>query len=248
MSVEYVEFKNNEGLTIRGFLNKPENFNGTIVVYYHGFTGNKTEHGRIFKTFSEIIAREGFASLRMDFSGNGESDGSFNQMTFKTILSEAKQMLDYVRSINGVKKTIVLGFSMGGAVASQITKNYPDLIDAVLLWSPAGNISEIIMRAYENSTKLPNGDADYAGWVISKELVTTAKSIDFYEGLTVFNKPCLVIHGSADLSVHYSWGEKYANSYPRGRFILIDKAPHGYNSVAFREKLFFESLEFLKTI
>ena len=33
---------------------------------------------------------------------------------------------------------------MGGAVASQITKNYPDLIDAVLLWSPAGNISKLL--------------------------------------------------------------------------------------------------------
>lgn len=248
MSIKHLEITNNEGLILRGYLNVPNNFNGTIVVFYHGFTGNKVEHGRIFKTFSDIIAGEGFASIRMDFSGNGESDGTFNQMTFTTLSQDAKVILDFAKEVSGVKKIVLLGFSMGGAVASVMSKTYSQEIDGLVLWSPAGNINEIFARAYQNSPKLENGDADYAGWVVSKDLMLTAQNVKFYEGLEVFNKPCLVVHGSADLSVHYSWGEKFASAYPQARFILIDKAPHGYNSVAYRNKLFNETLEFLKTI
>lgn len=248
MSLKHIEIINKEGKVLRGYLNIPDNFNGLAVVMYHGFTGNKMETGGIFKTFSRLIAQLGYASIRMDFSGNGESDGDFSQMTFDTLIEESVAILDYIKRMPGVKKVVVLGFSMGGAIASILSTIQGEDIDGLLLWSPAGNITEIVIKAYENSPKLTNKAADFGGWEISLNLVRSAKRLTLYEGLEDFEAPCLVIHGSNDLSVNYKWGEKFANEYPNGKFILINGAPHGYNSQAFRQKLFEESIEFIKKI
>ena len=46
--VKHIELINKQGMTLRGYLDYPDNFNGEIVVMYHGFTGNKTEHAKHF--------------------------------------------------------------------------------------------------------------------------------------------------------------------------------------------------------
>ena len=60
---------------------------------FHGFTGNKTNMEAI-STTSRLLERNQIASLRLDFSGNGESDGNFNEFT-DTLISEANLIINY---------------------------------------------------------------------------------------------------------------------------------------------------------
>ena len=69
--VKAIEFENKHGFMLRGFLDLPENAD-TIVVFLHGFTGNKTEHAMHFRNFSRVLSKNGIASMRMDYHGNRE--------------------------------------------------------------------------------------------------------------------------------------------------------------------------------
>ncbi len=242
--IQHIELINEDKKILRGYLTLPNQPFRTTVVFFHGFTGNKTEHGHMFRDFSRLLAKNNIASLRMDFSGNGESDGDFSCFTFDTMEKEAKLMLDEARKMS--PKIVVLGFSMGGAMAAKLAATYPHLIDQVILWSPAGNISQLVQKRYETTSKLPNGNADILNFEISKALYDSTFVFQSYDHLDDFQKPVLIIHGKNDLAVDCSVGKKYSELFVDSNFILIPKANHGYDDRESKKMLFDASLAFLK--
>jgi predicted acyl esterase len=71
-----VEITNRDGHILRGIVNIPED--GTrfpAIVNVHGFTGNKSGYKSIYTHTARLLAEHGFASVRFDLYGNGESDG-----------------------------------------------------------------------------------------------------------------------------------------------------------------------------
>ena len=214
---------------------------------YHGFTGNKTEHAGHFRNLSRLLAAEKIASLRMDFSGNGESDGEFSDFTFDTLIAEANLMLDYAKTISDVKRVMLLGFSMGGAVAAMVAAKRYQEIDKMVLWSPAGNILEKIKKAFESGIKLENGNVMMGTFELSKAMVESVNRYDVYQGIENFKKPVLIIHGRKDLAVNYLISAIYSVRFFNSHLFYLNEAGHGYDSLTDREELYQRTLEFLKT-
>ncbi|HOE07043.1 MAG TPA: alpha/beta hydrolase [Bacilli bacterium] len=245
--LKHIEITNKEGRILRGYLTLPEEFNGDLVLMYHGFTGNKTEHAGHFRNLSRLLAAEKIASLRMDFSGNGESDGEFSDFTFDTLIAEAHLMLDYAKTISDVKRVMLLGFSMGGAVAAMVAAKRYQEIDKMVLWSPAGNILEKIKKAFESGIKLENGNVMMGTFELSKAMVESVNRYDVYQGIENFKKPVLIIHGRKDLAVNYLISAIYSVRFFNSHLFYLNEAGHGYDSLADREELYQRTLEFLKT-
>ncbi|HPL55723.1 MAG TPA: alpha/beta hydrolase [Bacilli bacterium] len=245
--LKHIEITNKEGRILRGYLTLPEEFNGDLVLMYHGFTGNKTEHAGHFRNLSRLLAAEKIASLRMDFSGNGESDGEFSDFTFDTLIAEANLMLDYAKTISNVKRVMLLGFSMGGAVAAMVAAKRYQEIDKMVLWSPAGNILEKIKKAFESGIKLENGNVMMGTFELSKAMVESVNRYDVYQGIENFKKPVLIIHGRKDLAVNYLISAIYSVRFFNSHLFYLNEAGHGYDSLADREELYQRTLEFLKT-
>ncbi|SDQ16224.1 alpha/beta fold hydrolase [Pseudovibrio sp. Tun.PSC04-5.I4] len=125
-------------------LETPEKANPPIVVMLHGFTGYRdelsvsgTDEG-VFSRIARQLAEAGFASLRIDFRGSGESDGKWEDTTFSGQISDAVTAIDWVKSQEEFagSKVGVIGWSQGGLVASHAAAERPDL-DAVVLMAPA---------------------------------------------------------------------------------------------------------------
>ena len=245
--LKHIEITNKEGRILRGYLTLPEEFNGDLVLMYHGFTGNKTEHAGHFRNLSRLLAAEKIASLRMDFSGNGESDGEFSDFTFDTLIAEANLMLDYAKTISDVKRVMLLGFSMGGAVAAMVAAKRYQEIDKMVLWSPAGNILEKIKKAFESGNKLENGNVMMGTFELSKAMVESVNRYDVYQGIENFKKPVLIIHGRKDLAVNYLISAIYSVRFFNSHLFYLNEAGHGYDSLTDREELYQRTLEFLKT-
>ena len=150
---KHVEIVNKDGRVLRGYINIPENFTGELIVMFHGYTGHKTEHNGHFRTLTRMLDPKGIGTMRLDFSGNGESDGEFLDFTFDTLVSDASIMVEYALALEGVEKVSLLGFSMGGAVAGMMASKYLDKIHRVVLWSPAANIISLIRNRYVNAEK-----------------------------------------------------------------------------------------------
>lgn len=243
--IKHIELVNKWGKTLRGYLDYPENCNGEIIIFFHGFTGNKTEHAHHFRNLSRLLSAEGYASMRLDFSGNGESDGEFKDFTMDTMMSEACQMVDYAFNIEGIKKVSILGFSMGGGVASMITAIYGNKINKAILWSAAANICEHIKLYYENGTKLENGNSLHGYWELSKEMYESCDRYDTTKGIEKFTNPVLLCHGNKDKAIDYMYSMKYAELYPNAFVHIINNAGHGYDVIAERDELYKKTIDFL---
>lgn len=248
MKIEHITLLNAFDATLRGYFTTSDSAKDVCVLMLHGFTGNKTETGGIFRTFSRLLVDNNISSLRLDYMGNGESDKEFCDFDWNTLKSDVLVMLEYVIDTLQFKKVIVLGFSMGGALALELAKTKADAILGLLLWSPAVNIKEIIERIFHSSPKLSNGNIDYLGWEIKRDFLETLHDYAFSKDIKNVNMPCMVIHGTKDLPVPYVNGESVAKNLEKCELILVKDATHGYNQAEDKAELFEKSLKFIKKI
>ena len=154
----YQELNTPRGV-LRGFLTEPAE-KKDLVVMLHGYTGHKNENGFLFKQIASRISEIGVASLRFDFMGSGDSDGDYVNMTFLGEVEDAKDIIDYAYELNGNKPIILLGFSMGGAVAGYVSKIKEEKIKKLVLMAPAGCMAEHAERAFIDVLTLKVRNAD----------------------------------------------------------------------------------------
>ena len=243
---KHIELINKQNRVLRGYLNLPDNFNGELVVMFHGYTGHKTEHNGHFRTLTRKLDSYGIGTLRMDFSGNGESDGEFLDFTFDTLVEDAKVMVDFALGYEGVKKVDLLGFSMGGAVAGMMASYYLDKINKVVLWSPAGNIISLIKKRYESYEKDEFENGINSCWSLSKAMYNSLEKYDVFKGIENFNGKVFIIHGNKDLSVPYMISMKYAVTFKDAFVHLVDGSGHGYDKIEHMNELYKKTIDFLK--
>jgi len=134
---ESVQFTS-EGDKIFGILHLPLNVkNPPLVVVCHGFAGEKTGKFRIYVDEAELLSQQGIATLRFDFRGCGDSEGSWFDMTIGNEVEDTLRALEFVETLPVDQSRIgILGKSMGGLVAviaAGIRKN----IKSMALWAPA---------------------------------------------------------------------------------------------------------------
>ena len=245
--VKGVELKNSKGLTLRGILQIPDqDWNGMIVAMFHGFTGNKTEHAYHFRNFARKACDNGIATVRFDYSGNFESDGEFADMTFATLIEETNLILDFAKSVEGVKELIALGYSMGGSLAAYCSARRND-VDKMILWNPAGNMDVLIKTRYESGTPDEKGEVAFAPlFHLSKEMYETAGWYHPYEGLTAYKNPVIIISGLKDQSVPHEYAARYALCFQGSFLHLVQTAGHGFDSPAEAQEVYEKSISFLK--
>ncbi len=90
--------------------------NRRLVILAHGFTGLKSETGRLFVVTARALADRGIDALRFDFMGSGDSSGDFTAMTPCTEIADLHAVIDWARR-RGYRRIGVLGLSLGGAVS-----------------------------------------------------------------------------------------------------------------------------------
>lgn len=83
---------------------------GRIVVLGHGVTGNKDRP--VVVAAAESLEKAGIATVRFSFSGNGESEGRFEESTISKEVDDLGAILD---ALDG-RRIAYAGHSMGGAV------------------------------------------------------------------------------------------------------------------------------------
>ncbi|MFC2143340.1 alpha/beta hydrolase [Candidatus Aenigmatarchaeota archaeon] len=134
--MERVFFKNGRR-RLAGIIHTPDNIleNEKIpcIIVSHGLTSNKENKEEWANRFN----LSGFAVLLFDFSGHGESDGKFENMTIKHYESDLKAAIKYVRSLDYIDpdKIGLTGHSLGGSL-SMIAASNDKKIKSVAAVSP----------------------------------------------------------------------------------------------------------------
>lgn len=241
--------------TLRGMMHMPDGTHGKapMVVMFHGFTGNKVESHFIFVKLSRELEKVGIGSFRFDFYGSGESDGDFIDMTFSGEVEDARHIVEFVKNdpLTDVNNIGILGFSMGGAIAAIIAKEYKDVVKSLVLWAPAFNMRDAIMlQSQSEAGNLLNehGFVDIGGFALGKGFVLDIADIDIFESAKGYDKDVLIVHGTKDEAVPYTVSEEILKTVYKenGRRISIDGSDHTFSRLDWQRKAIDESAAFLK--
>jgi pimeloyl-ACP methyl ester carboxylesterase len=214
----------------------------------------------LFVAFSRLLVRHGIASARFDFLGSGESDGEFQDMTLSGEIADARAVLAWLGRVRGVdrRRLLLLGLSMGGTVAGCLAGERAREVRGLLLWAPAGEISERIQeraealrgqheRPEDSGAAGPRDPLDYGGLRIGPRYLADARETRVLQASAAYTGPVLVAFGTSDQTVPPAVARRYGELYgPRARLVAIEGAGHVFEGAAWREELFAGSLRFIQ--
>lgn len=110
---------------------KAENPNGKTVVLLHG----KNFNGAYWETTIELLSNNGFDVLVPDQIGFGKSSKpDYFQYSFQQLAENTKNLIQSLQ----IEKTVVLGHSMGGMLATRFALMYPEITEKLVLVNPIG--------------------------------------------------------------------------------------------------------------
>lgn len=213
-----------------------------VVVFCHGFTGNKSESQRIFVETARTLALSGIASLRIDFRGSGDSEGDFVDITVSGEVSDAVTAVEFAKAQPGVdpRRIGMLGLSLGGLVTVLSLPHLPDLAAAVL-WNPVSDAVGVARRrsSPENDARLMStGVADYNGWAVGRAFLEELPTLRPLETISQHGLPVLVVLGDADGAVPNTDGLAYVEARQRANLPvdvhMIAGAGHTFESLEAR--------------
>ncbi|KAF8094146.1 hypothetical protein N665_0369s0029 [Sinapis alba] len=181
-----------------------------VMVLCHGFKSDKKN--TILKNVAAALEREGISTFRFDFSGNGESEGSFNYGNYKYEADDLHSVIQHFCNTNRIVTTII-GHSRGGNVVLLYASKY-------------GNVRNVISISgrYDLKKGIRLGDGfleriKEQGFIDAKERnsefrVTHASLMERLE--TDMHEACLVVPvGDA---------EEFAKIIPNHKLVLVKKS------------------------
>lgn len=176
-----------------------------LVIICHGFIGNRIGTDRLFVKTARRLSRQGFMVIRFDYVGCGESSGEYGAQGLNHLVEQTRRAIDYGLEIDCIdpERVILLGHSLGGAVAV-LTAAKDKRVKSLVLWAAVANPLSDIVRivgdsVYEQAVK--SGQADYSGYRLTAGFFESMTGQHPFQEAGKFNGDVLVVHGSADEDV-----------------------------------------------
>jgi len=238
-----VEFPNARGKLLRGMMHWPAGAEGPLpaVIFFHGFTGDRMESHWIFIKCARALARVGIASLRFDFYGSGESEGTFHEATLQGEIADARGAVRFMQRQAGIDpaRLGLCGLSLGGCVAACVAGAAK--AKALVLWSAVAHPAILQKLSKKLGKPSPNhkGDFEYDAREISARFLKDAAKVDPLGAVRRFRKPTLIIHPGKDDAVPRSHAQDFVEASGAGikQRVIIPGADHTYTSIAWETEV-----------
>lgn len=240
-----------EGQEVVGTLALPEaEAPPPVVLLLHGFSGQRHEleipsaKEGVFVRTARALAGAGYASLRIDFRGSGEStaDLSFADTTFSGQLADALAAIQYLKGSPDVdgEDVHVIGWSQGGLVAAAAAGGVGDQLDSVTLWNAVADPFQTFEGLFGEDGMAEGiaADADEeVGLTMPWGAEVTLKGAFFHEIQTFdpiaqvagFSGPMLVVQGGADTVVDPASAEAYLDAHKGEEMLWATEMDHVFN-------------------
>lgn len=209
-SVEEAISIDNGNYEIPGILTMPsnvgENEKVPAVVLLHGTGGEKNELADIYKRIADKLAENGYASLRIDFIGGGDSKVPYVENNIADSVADTMNAIEYLSSNSKIDtdRIGVLGYSQGGRIA-QIVAGQNDKVKAVATWASASaNGPENFEMFFEHEEEAMENGSIVVTMPWGAQLETGKKWFEAMRAsramdeIAKFTGPLLAVNGSED--------------------------------------------------
>lgn len=222
----HVRFRGSNGTDLVGTLDLPDGAPRAVALFAHCFTCDRTS--RAASRVGRTLAEAGFAVLRFDFTGLGDSDGSFAETTFTTNLEDLRAA---ARWLGGELEPprLLVGHSLGGAAVLAIAGEL-DSVDAVAVIG-APSTPAHVSRLLDDAEPEPDGHLAVTigrrSLHINPGLARDLAAQPQLDRIATLGKPLLVLHAPADAVVGVEEARTIFETarHPKS-FVALDGADH----------------------
>lgn len=196
---ERVEFKNRAGVDLAGILDLPVENPVATALFTHCFTCNKDLKAIV--RISRALAGRGYAVLRYDLTGLGNSSGDFSQTNFSTNREDLLAATDFLTT-HLAAPSFLIGHSFGAAASLSLTEHISSVQGTAAIAGPSdtAHLADLLERmdseiAVKGIGSVTIGGRDY---VVRKQMLDDFRSHDLPAALRQVTKPVLLFHSPVD--------------------------------------------------
>jgi pimeloyl-ACP methyl ester carboxylesterase len=151
----------------------------------NGDTGSIPQHGP-FTQIAEHLARHGFAILRYDDRGYGESTGDYGSSTEDDFIADAAAGLAFLRERNDIARARVgfIGHSEGSLIAASVARTNPNVAFVISLAGGALKGFDLLLEQAEMQARAIGMSEDEVTEIIRQQsIILTLVMEQDWEGL-----------------------------------------------------------------
>jgi putative redox protein len=228
MRKQSVKFQNSAGEQLAGILDLPLASPRAFALFAHCFTCSKNL--RAATNISRALTEAGFAVLRFDFTGLGQSEGEFADTNFSSnvddLLAAARFLQDDYEA-----PSLLIGHSLGGTAVLQVARDIPSAVAVATIGSPAdpGHVAHLFAGAQDRLEEEGIAEVRLGGrpFTIKRQFLDDLRKHNMPAAIGGLRKALLIMHAPLDDIVELDNASALfsAAKHPKS-FVSLDNADH----------------------
>lgn len=243
--------KNKNGEKLAGILH--ESKSNKLVIVCHGRVCSKDEH--FYPELCEKLATNGFNAFRFDFSGNGKSEGKFEDSTITKEIEDIKSIVDNFKRKN-YEIFCLIGHSQGAVEVLLHQAKYGSTKSVVDIAAYADQRDATTNKFSEMQIEELNkaGFLQLNAWgktfnVYKQYFYDRANYRDIRKEVEKIKVPILVVHGTGDKDVPIANSEKIVPALnKKSKFIPLSGMDHFFEDRNYRAELINHIIKWLNSL
>ena len=228
MQSKNVDFENDAGDKLAGILDLPLTTPRAYALFAHCFTCSKNL--RAATNISRALTGAGYAVLRFDFTGLGQSEGVFADTNFSSNLDDLLAAVRYLGKAHQAP-ALLIGHSLGGTAVLQAAHDIPSAVAVATIGSPAdpAHVSALLAPAKEALQRDGIAEVDLGGrpFTIKKQFLEDLDRHPMPASVGRLRKAVMILHAPLDETVElHNASELFAAAKHPKSFVSLDKADH----------------------
>ncbi len=221
-----VSFRGGDDSLLVGTLDLPAGRPAAVALFAHCFTCDRTS--RAASRVGRTLAEAGYAVLRFDFTGLGDSEGSFGETTFTSNLDDLRAAAQWLGEELEPPRLLV-GHSLGGAAVLAVAGEL-DSVEAVAVIG-APSTPAHVTGLLDDAVPVPDGHLAVTiggrSLHVSPDLAGDLAAQPQLERIRTLGRPLLVLHAPTDSVVGIGEARTIfeATRHPKS-FVSLDQADH----------------------
>jgi len=209
-----------DGTRMYGMAHLPDEAKAGIV-FCHPFAEERKSGYRAMVLAARALCEAGFAVLRFDYRGTGDSEGEFQDATVSTREADIAAAMAQLAELSGCDRIGLLGLRLGSLFAARVAEQRGD-VSFLVMWEPVTNgksyfmadlrkkLIKEMMTAGKGSAKReeiveslkdPATIIDFDGYLVSGAMYGELEPLDLLKQFGGHKAPTLVVQISHNANI-----------------------------------------------